>query len=293
MSLRVLIAFLCLSGTVNAQLKERDSLEELPQSLPGHSGPADSDGPQYSFEIRMVSAPEATIRPLRPRAIQSPEQRKEYVPFEGWQTLDPDQSVVLQREQTGIKTSLDAAVVEITDRQIRQFITDARPGERSHIVFAPKVTVFEGQIGTITDQSKIQYVDNRSPKSGKTTPVEAVGEAVEGTQIFVRASLLDNGSTQADVEIHLHGLPDRDQIPVTEEGVLTRMPQQTVSTLACSGTMSSEVLHIAVLPPESSTEAVKPASRIEVASRVVGLGKPKAPESRPMVWFVSVRRVAD
>jgi len=292
-SLRALIALLCLSVTANAQLKGSNSLEESPQSLPGHSGPADSDGPQYTFVIRMVSAPEARIRPLRPRAIQSAEQHKEHVPFEGWQTLDPDQSVVFQEGQTRIKTSLDAAVLEITDQQIRHFITDALQGERSNIVFAPKVTVFEGQIGKITDQSKIQYVDNRSLKSGKTTLVEAVEEAVEGTQIFVRASLLDNGSTQADVEIHLHGLPDRDQIPVTEEGVLTRAPQQTVSTLACSGMMSSEVLHIAILPPESSKEAVKPASRIEVASRVVGLGKPKAPESQPIVWFVSVMRVAD
>ena len=290
MSLRVLVACLCLSSTANAQLKDRDSPKEFSQRLLGHSGPADADGPPYRFEIRMVSAPEETIRPLRHSTIPGPEQRKEYVPFEGWQTLDPDQSVVLQREQTGIKTSLDAAVVEITDRQIRQFITDSRQGEQRHIVFAPKVTVFEGQIGTITDQSKFQYMENRSLKSETTAPIEAV----EGTQIFVRASLLDNGSTQADVDIHLHGLRDRDKIPVTEEGILTRVPQQTISTLACSGMLSGEELHIAILPHDDHpTESEKPSSRIELASRIVGLGKPKATELRQIVWLVSVRRVAD
>ena len=289
MSRRVLIAFLCFSGTANAQLNDSNSLKELPQSLAGHSGPADADGRQYSFEIRMVSVSEDAVRALRQQAIPGLEQPQEHIPFEGWQILDPDQKLVLQKAETRINPSTDAAVSEMTDRQFRQFIAEAQQGERNNIVFAPKVTVFEGQVGTITDQSNIQYVDSGSRTSGNVT----LSKAVEGTQIFVRATVLDSGCTQADVEIHLHGLPDRRQISVSEDGVLTRAPQQTVSTLACSGLMSGEVLHIALLPHESPAESVKAASRIELASRVVGLGKPQTPESRRIVCFVSVRRVAD
>lgn len=287
MTLRVLAALVLIGGSAAAQLQSTNEPTNASTRLnPGHSGPGMTDGPQYCFEIRAVSVSTDIIRPYFEKAVRAQEQNREHIPFEGWKPLDPDQSLVLDTAET--RTETGSMVVKMSDREVRAFIADAQEGASNNILFAPKITLSEGQTGEISDQSKIPYADNAIRKSASAKPAEAV----EGTQIFVRASQIEHGRSQADVEIQFHSLPDRNHIPLTDDGILPRKPVQTVSTVGFSALMAGDLLHTVVIPSEMLTEPLKP-SRIKLASHVIGLGKSGHAEPRPIVWIVTVRRTVE
>ena len=260
--------------------------KSLPPRIAGPSEPADLDTPQYAFEIRAVSTSEQTIHALRPKAQHPPVVKKEHVPFEGWTPLKPDQTLMMHRADKHADRCLNESVIELTKRQSEHFIAAAQTDHRSNIRFAPKITVFEGQVGTISDGAEMLYIAN---PTADATPV-GYNEAFEGTQISVRPTRLEDGRMQADVELVVYAIIDRHEIPKRDNGVFTREPQRSVSTISCSGILSGNIIHLAILPPEAQTETSKPDSPIKQASRAIGLGKPE-PEIHPIVWIVSMSRV--
>lgn len=281
---RILIAILVTASTVVAQ-QQRQPTNRPPQPKAENkeSSIAD-DAPQFVFEIRMVSASETLLRPLRKLGEASVPLAETTEPFEGWQPLNPAQAILLRKSGTHIQQTVEPAVIELSDEQINDFVNAAQGDTRSNILLAPKVTVFEGQVGAIADQTKVAFLIH---ESGSSEPKTC--EATEGTQIYVRATSLDEGRVQVDAKIQLRCLPNKTQIPVGK--VLTRAPEQTVSTISVSGVLSGKTLHIAVIPPETAAPPEKPSPRIRLVSRIIRPGKSESFPPSPLVWLVTVRRI--
>lgn len=63
--------------------------------------------------------------------------------------------------------------------------------------------------------------------------------AIEGTRIFVGTTRREDVEIEANAQIELHALPNRYEIPLTEDHVLSRPPEQTVTTMALSGILKN------------------------------------------------------
>lgn len=288
---RILLTLCFMAGSVNAQQDVQNEPRVLPPVAVGHAGISEltdaTDSPQFCFEIRLVSAPEFIVRPLR---LASPALSPPVVdsdPFEGWKTLNPGQSLLLHKTESRIENSAETEINQVTDDQVREFVQAAQGHVRANILFAPKVTVFDRQTAQIADAAKVLFLaDDTRPGFAKTV------EAVEGVRFIVRPTLLDDGRVQADVKIKMCSLPNRHDIPVADDGTLLRAPEQVCTSIEYSAIMKADILHTAILPPSVAVTPERSEKRVTLASRIVGSTKNKENEPTQIVWLVSMRRIS-
>ena len=99
----------------------------------------------------------------------------------------------------------------ITDQQARELIDFAQGDARSNIMFAPKVTLFNGQVGSIEDFTHRPFVTNMrlagETGSDMVPVVELVGE---GTQIELRTDVTEK------LEVELQAVVTLSQIQKVE-----------------------------------------------------------------------------
>ena len=233
-------------------------------SEPGTANPT-IDEPQFTFEIRLVTAPERLVDKFFDLSEVMLMESPPVHPFEDWKPLDSRTPIDIRSFETRVKPAFELShgprLIELADAQVREFIEAAQGDSRSNILFAPKLTVFAEQVGAMQDESKVNFLfsDAKSGKKGRST-------AVEGTRIFVRATRRENGDMDANARIELHALPNRHEIPLTDDGMLSRRPEQTVTTMDVAGILRGETLHMAMMPPEPLSEPEKPESFIQRAS---------------------------
>jgi hypothetical protein len=271
MLLRILTALAVIAGSVRAQ--------EIVASGDDKAG-----RPQYWFFIRAISAPDRLIDELRPEKRHESEKREESVPFDGWMTLNRDQNLILRKAESRISHMDEFTLVTLSDQQMRHLIKGSRQGENSGVLFGPKAKLSSGEIGTIKDQSEIQYLPSQRLQSESSQSAKVS----EGTQITMRASLLDDGRTQADVELRFSGTSERDNVGVNSDKVAHRTSEFRVTVVDFSVILSGDEIHTAVLPSQITVGSAKPERRIKLASRVIGRRPAETEDFRQIVWVVTV-----
>ena len=86
--------------------------------------------------------------------------------------------------QQGMIQSCPVFDSTITDQQSQNLIEMAQSDRRSNIMFAPKVTLFNGQFASIQDLTQRPFVTNMRPAGDVGSDMEPVVELVsDGTQI--------------------------------------------------------------------------------------------------------------
>jgi beta-lactamase regulating signal transducer with metallopeptidase domain len=95
----------------------------------------------------------------------------------------------------------------LNDRQAYELISSAQGDTRSNIMFAPKVTFFTGQIGSIEDFIQRPYVTNIRLTGEAGSDMEPVVEMVgEGTQIELKADVTEELDTELQALVTLSRL---------------------------------------------------------------------------------------
>jgi hypothetical protein len=95
----------------------------------------------------------------------------------------------------------------LNDRQAYELISSAQGDSRSNIIFAPKVTLFTGQIASIEDFIKRPYVTNIRLTGDAGIDMEPVVEMVsEGTQIELKANVTEGMDTELQAVVTLSQL---------------------------------------------------------------------------------------
>lgn len=257
---RCLVAvLLCFSGTALAQSSRRST--QFPgyrDTVSANNGSEQTDDavllerPQFSFTIRLWTASERIIEAvLDPPAIQRDESPVA-PPFEGWEPHSAGKTLQIRLFETRVKLAPEIAggpaLIELSDQQLADFIDAAQGDSRSNVITAPKLTVFCEQVGQVQDESKVPFLYKGT--DGK----QYRSSAIEGTRIFVRTTRREDGEIEADAQIELHALPNRHEIPLTEDHVLSRPPEQTVTTMGLSGILKKQQLHLAMISPEPTAE---------------------------------------
>ena len=257
---RCLVAvLLCFSGTALAQSSRRST--QFPgyrDTVSANNGSEQTDDavllerPQFSFTIRLWTASERIIEAvLDPPAIQRNESPVA-PPFEGWEPHSAGKTLQIRLFETRVKLAPEIAggpaLIELSDQQLADFIDAAQGDSRSNVIMAPKLTVFCEQVGQVQDETKVPFLykgaDGKQHRSS----------TIEGTRIFVRTTRCEDGEIEADAQIELHALPNRHEIPLTEDHVLSRPPEQTVTTMGLSGILKKQQLHLAMISPEPTAE---------------------------------------
>lgn len=222
-----------------------------------------SEQPQFSFTIHLWSASERIIDAV----LDCPESRVSESPvappFEGWEPHAARDTLRIRSFETRVKRApemtLGPTLIELSAQQLADFTAAAQGDSRSNVITAPKLTVFCEQVGQVQDETKVPFLyEGTDGKRYRSS-------AIEGTRIFVRATRREDGEIEADAQIELHALPNRHEIPLTNDHVLSRPPEQTVTTMALSGILKKRELHMAMISPESTTESAQSESLIQRA----------------------------
>ncbi len=283
--------FVCFSSKAFAEESRRYVQDYGPISADRSGNVAAStegtlpDPPQFVFEIRLTSASERAIQAVLSPPLITEDVTPVALPFETWEPHDSGKKLQLRSFETRVKLAPEISggpsLMELSDKQMFDFIQALQGDSRSNIMSAPKLTVFCEQVGQVHDESKVTFhFTNAKGEARRST-------AVEGTRMFVRATRRDDGEIEANAQIELHALPNRNDIPLSDDEALSRPPEQTVTTMALSGILKGETLHMAMIPSPSAPEPEKRESLIQRA----GFFKKNQQPATRTVALVTVRRL--
>lgn len=160
----------------------------------------DPDKPQIVIEFRALTArPEDFVSMKAGRLVRTPPA-----------AINPKPPIVTDEElqsSGGIRLVSATRVVEqrqpvfvrrLSDKQAFELLSASQRNERVNIIFAPKVTLFDGQDAEITDMTQRPFVVGLKREAGTVQPVVQLRE--DGVRNKVRAKLKD-GKVRLDLSI--------------------------------------------------------------------------------------------
>ena len=189
---------------------------------------------QVAVEVRIVSGPVVAPNVAAPN----------------WRLIggsapasEPDEQPQVARGTFGtvasvVERHLPAMLGVIDDSGVKEFLDAAQADSRSHVVFAPKVTLFNGQSARIEDSVQRPFVVGVKPtKAGGYEPQIRVVR--EGMSIRLRPEVQRDGQVQLDLGLTLSDIrdvetatfpigPDKDPITVQVPEVATTRVQTSV-----------------------------------------------------------------
>ncbi|TXT24195.1 MAG: proteinral secretion pathway protein D [Planctomycetota bacterium] len=232
--------------------------------------PADATSPaQVSIEVRYLSIAPKLLDEigLKPNLIVPASPAKPVTPvFAETAASDDGSPIQLISATTVVETRIPVAVRSLSDAQLKHLIETAQGDRRVSCLSAPKVTLFDGQVGEVRDASERPFVvdvdHNRHP---------VIHSISEGTQFAVRPRLKDQGIV-LDLQFQFANVVD---VHTTSKNNDQRIQVPTVKSTrielsAMVGDGKSLVLWADPLPAEPATPAKKNLS---------GLLKKKATEA--------------
>lgn len=246
--------------------------------------PADATSQaQVSIEVRYLSISPKLLAEigLKPDLIVPATPEKSETPkFSEPIATDDDFPIQLISAATVVETKIPVAVQSLTDAQLKRLIETAQGDRRTNIMFAPKVTLFDGQSGEVSDASERPFVVDID--RNRKTVIQSIAE---GTQLAVRPRVKNQGIA-LDLQIQFSNIVD---VQTTSKNPDQQIQVPTVKATrielsAMIGNGKSLVLWPNPLPPEPATPAKKNLS---------GLLKKKAPEAEPtsLVLLITPRQV--
>lgn len=246
--------------------------------------PADAaSAAQVSIEVRYLSISPKLLAEigLKPDLIVPATPEKPETPqFSEQVATDNDSPIQLISATTVVETKIPVAVQSLTDAQLRRLIETAQGDRRTNIMFAPKVTLFDGQAGEVRDVSERPFVVDVDRT--RKTVVETIAE---GTQLAVRPRLKNQGIA-LDLQIQFSNIVDVQAVAKNSDQQI-QVPTVKATRIELSamvGDGKSLVVWSDPLPAERATPAKKNLSV---------LLKKKSPEAEPtsLVLLITPRQV--
>ena len=181
----VLLPSLCLAQSTSGSTQ-----------LPGHVFP-DENTPQVTLEIRFISADASVYEALQKKSLirSVPPEPELSLPDITDTELMKNGGIQLVSATTVTKKRTPVFVESLSEDVMRELIRAAQGHERSNILFAPKVTVFDRQIAIIQDTVERPFVAGLPRDQGSPQ----IGTADDGTQLLIRAITMPNDDVRIDL----------------------------------------------------------------------------------------------
>jgi type II secretory pathway component GspD/PulD (secretin) len=120
----------------------------------------------------------------------------------------------------------------LTEAQKKTLIQKFQEDARSNVMFAPKVTLFDGQEATVQDTIQRPFVVGVTPED-KNNPA-IIRTFVEGTQIMMKTTMQAGGAVRLDLQIRLSDLLDVRTAVAGPNDLKVQVPQIRSSNIQLS-----------------------------------------------------------
>lgn len=191
-----------------------------PQSAVSGHAFADPEAPQITLEVRFLAAPQDVIRKVRKdKFLRTATVRQELtLPDVTDQELAGSGGIRLVSAKTTTESHTPVFVETLKDDAVRHIIQTVQKNERSNILFAPKVTLFNRQTADIRDTTSRPFVVGLQPSDeGHKKQIRTVDD---GLQMVARCQVQPKNSVRIDFRAR-HSV-------VNEVGLLEAGPEKTI-----------------------------------------------------------------
>lgn len=152
----------------------------------------------------------------------------------------------------------------LDEPQVREFVIACQEDHESSVLFAPKVTLLNGQSGRICDESQRPFVTGlKTIRVGDVSELEPIIHvATEGTRLFLRGNVNAEGNLDIEWVLTLSSIGDvsHANLPIgveKDDGMLAtvQVPETFVSSVEAIGTMKPDQSLLIVSPTPYAKEA--------------------------------------
>lgn len=236
----VLLAVMCV-GTVFAQ-EQANPLEASGYSVGGPLTTSDKaakkfdeNEPQISIEVRFLSAPPEFFQGMNANDLirTPPAAAKPKLPSVSDEQLRASNGIQLVSATRVVKERNPVFVRRLDDKRAFNLIKAAQADERSNILFAPKVTLFDGQDANVKDQVQRPFVVGLKRVGNAFQPQVRVID--NGTSVQIRAKTKDDLKfVRLDLGVELSEITDVKTKSAGPENAFVQIPQVTASQVSLS-----------------------------------------------------------
>lgn len=186
--MRNLAFTLLLCGVVQAQ-----EPSPLPPADPAAPIIADPNAAQISVELRFVSLPPGQLEALIGNKLVETQrsENKPNLPEVSMKDLESSGGIQLVSARKVISEKQPVAIQKLDEAAVRDLLKAVNQNERTNVLFAPKVLLFDGQTAQISDAVKRPFVTELKQEGQQYRPrIEAFSE---GTIVDLRAQTVPQG----------------------------------------------------------------------------------------------------
>lgn len=227
----------------------------------GHTLSAfDDNTPQITVEVRFITAPENAYRKLMSEALIrcAPGHDKLTVPTVPDEELSTSGGIRLVSATTVVEENRPVFVETVNEATTKQLIQQVQSNTHSNVMFAPKVTLFDGQLAVIKDTTSRPFVTGLTAKGDDLSP--DIQTIEEGTQLAIRTRVRDDKSVRMDIGTRLSQLRNVSVANAGRKEAKVQVPKVHRSDIQLSAIVpEGETIAIWGFQTERSQRVTKPA----------------------------------
>lgn len=216
MRIALILMLSCVSG-VAQETSTRGSQK------PDFTDLYDADAPQVVIEVRFLTGPDEVFRRLKSEdlirtAVQKPQR---VLPTSSDEELQQQGGIQLVSATTVVRKNEPVFVRSLTDAQTQRLIQAVQGDQRSSVMFAPKVTMFDKQEAEIRDSTQRPFVVGLKKKGSAHQP--EIEPVTEGICIGMR-STAKGQNVRLDLAIDISDIQDVQTKNAGPEGTMVQVP---------------------------------------------------------------------
>lgn len=195
---------------------------------------AANESSQVQLELRFISVPKERLKTLKLGgiAISQPPGNVQPIPTVSLEDLQAVGGIQLISARKVTTEQQPVVLRRLADEEVGRLIEAAQQDDRSNILFAPKLRLFDGQTAQVADVKKRPFVTQLTPTGNTFQP--RVNQLSEGTTVDVRATIVGIG-VKLDAMIdfsHIDGVRNKSGGPPNTQIQVPRLTSSQCSLSA-------------------------------------------------------------
>lgn len=202
----------------------------------------ETDPAQITVEVRFVTASPTVFEQLKTQDLIRTEQpaTTPTLPSSSDEELAQQGGIQLVSAKTIIEQRQPVFIRSLTKQQMSQFMRIAQSDERSNIMFAPKVTVFDQQEAMIQDTTQRPFVVGLTKAGSEYQPrIETVDNGIKvALKATVKNADVKNADVRLDLAIRMSDVQHVTTRNAGPEGTAIQVPSVKATTVELSALLS-------------------------------------------------------
>ncbi len=205
----------------------------------------------FVVKVRFITAPQSLLDSLNLQVLAglTPVGEAELEPLEPVELAPGDTGIRLAAAETVVRRHMPVLVHLLSSEDLQQLLLAAQGNQQSNIMSAPKITLPEGDTGTISDVVQRTFVTGWTPltgaadTAGKQQYQPTVQAIDEGSKVKVRVTELEDAAVELETLMLFSSITDVTVESVTlaqDERRKVQVPEVTSTNLNLAIAMHEE-----------------------------------------------------